>query len=81
MYKFEEVDFLVGISVDTEEVPEDIVEFSFGGFLQNLDDEASEFALLEVSLLASVVAIEVGLELIPNGLHEGQFLFGDTGEV
>lgn len=77
-YEFREVNFFVGVRVNSEQVPEDVVKFSFSCFVQDFNDESSEFGFIEESLLALIVFIKVDLELVPNGIHEGKLFFRDV---
>lgn len=76
--EFEEIDLFVGIGVDAEQIPEDVVEFALGGLLQHFDHEGFELGLEEETLCSGVVLVEVHFELIPNGVDEGEFLSRDV---
>lgn len=76
-----EIDFLIGIRVHSEDIPEDVVKLTLSGFMQNLDNKVTKLAFHEMSLLASIIAIEVTLELIPDGLDKLQLLLSDASQV
>ena len=81
MYELGEFYFLVGILVDSEQVPEDIVQFFFSSFLQNFNNEFSEFSIVQKVFLSCIILIKVDSELIPNGLDECHFFFWDSSWV
>lgn len=72
-----EIDLFVGVGVDSEKVPENVVEFALGGFLKYFDHEGFEFGLNEESLFACVVFVEVDFEFVPNGVDKSILLGGD----
>jgi hypothetical protein len=77
MYEFKEIDLFVGVGVDSEKVPENVVEFTLGGFLQHFHHESFELALNKESLFAFVVFVEVDFEFVPNGVDETVLLCGN----
>ena len=78
MYEFEEFHFLVGVGVNSEQVPENVVELSLGGLVQNFNHEGLQLGFVQESLGSLVVFIEVDLEFVPDGLDESVLFIGDA---
>ena len=81
MYEFGELDLSVVILINSEHIPEDVVELSLGGLIEDLDGEFSELIIIEISLFLFIVFVKVDLQLIPNSVNEGELLFRYTCRV
>ena len=81
MYEFGELDLSVVILINSEHIPEDVVELSLGGLIEDLDGEFSELIIIEISLFLFIVFVKVDLQLIPDGVNEGELLFRYTCRV
>lgn len=73
IYEFVELSLLVSVRINSEQVPEDVIEFSLGSLVQNFNDEASEIGIVQVSLASRVIFIEVDLQFAPDSLDEAPF--------
>lgn len=81
MYEFGELYLSVVILINSEHIPEDVVELSLGGLIEDLDGEFSELIIIEISLFLFIVFVKVDLQLIPNSVNEGELLFRYTCRV
>ena len=81
MYEFGELDLSVVILINSKHIPEDVVELSLGGLIEDLDGEFSELIIIEISLFLFIVFVKVDLQLIPDGVNEGELLFRYTCRV
>ena len=58
--EFLEIDLFVGVWIDSEEIPENVVQFSFSCFVQDFDDKESKLSFIQESFGSLVVFVEVG---------------------
>lgn len=68
----------VSVGVDSEQVPEDVLEFPSGVFVKDFNDESFKIVFSQVSLGSSIIPVEVSSKLTPDSINELPFLVGDV---
>eukprot|EP00178_Gracilaria_changii_P011450 TRINITY_DN3262_c0_g1_i1.p1 TRINITY_DN3262_c0_g1~~TRINITY_DN3262_c0_g1_i1.p1 ORF type:complete len:168 (+),score=27.12 TRINITY_DN3262_c0_g1_i1:246-749(+) len=79
--KFGELNLFVSIRVNSEHIPENVVELSFSGLIQNFNGELFQFFIVKVTLLRLIVFVEVSFEFIPNGIDKSKLFFRYSSRV
>lgn len=69
---------MVVVVVHSEQVPENIVQFSLRGFVKDFNCEGFELRFFQIGLVGCIVFIKILLQLCPNLINKLKFLGSDS---
>lgn len=81
MYEFSEIDLFVAVRVNSEQVPENVVQLSLRSFVKDFNYEGLKLFFFQVGLGSIVILIKVFFKLSPNSFDKSNFFLTDSSNV